>query len=83
LQQRAKAGLLGGQPQGSGQTEVACGGREGHGSGVLLHQFGQFFCRTQVGLMGDAGLAMDTGTFDQVVIEAVAFFLFDERSHTG
>ena len=83
LQQGVKAGLLRGQPQGTGQTEVARGGREGHWGGVLLYQFRQFFCGTQVGLMGDAGLALDAGALDQVVVEAIAFFLFDERSHTG
>jgi hypothetical protein len=31
--------------------------------------------------MDDAGFAVDAGAFDEVVVEAVAFFLFDEASH--
>jgi len=33
--------------------------------------------------MNDAGLAVDAGTFDDVVVEFVAFFLGDEACHTG
>jgi hypothetical protein len=31
--------------------------------------------------MDDAGFAVAAGAFDQVVVEAIAFFLFDEASH--
>jgi hypothetical protein len=47
----------------------------------LLNQFREFFGGAQIGLMDDARLAVDAGAFDEVVVEAVAFFLFDEASH--
>jgi len=31
----------------------------------------------------DAGLAIDAGAFDDVVVELLAFFLGDERGHIG
>jgi len=31
----------------------------------------------------DARFAIDAGAFDDVVVELVAFFLGDERSHIG
>jgi hypothetical protein len=33
--------------------------------------------------MDDAGLAIDAGAFDDVVVELVALFLSDERGHIG
>jgi hypothetical protein len=33
--------------------------------------------------MDDAGLAIDAGAFDHVVVELVALLLGDERGHTG
>jgi hypothetical protein len=49
----------------------------------LLDQFGEFFGGAQIGLMNDARFAVDAGTLDQVVVEALAFFLFDQASHQG
>ena len=34
-----------------------------------------FLSGTEVGLVDDAGLAVDAGAFDDVVVELVAFFL--------
>jgi len=33
--------------------------------------------------MNDAGLAVDAGAVDDVVVEVVAFLLGDERCHIG
>jgi hypothetical protein len=33
--------------------------------------------------MDDAGLAIDAGAFDDVVVELLAFFLGDEGGHIG
>jgi hypothetical protein len=74
---------LGGEPQGTGKSEVAHGGGEGDGSGVLLNDLGEFLGGAEVGLMDDAGFAVDPSAFDEVVVEAVALFLFDETSHKG
>ena len=83
FQQRPHAGLFCSQPQGAGETEISQGGGEGDGSGLLLDEFGEFFGGTQIGLMDDARLAVDARAFDEVVVEAVAFFLFDQASHQG
>jgi hypothetical protein len=83
FQQGPHARLFSSQPQGAGKTEVTQGGGEGDGGGPLLDQFGEFFGGAQIGLMNDAWFAVDAGTFDQVVVEAIAFFLFDQASHQG
>jgi hypothetical protein len=83
FQQWPYAGLFGSQPQGAGETEISQGGGEGDGGGLLLDQFNEFFGGAQIGLMDDAGLAVDAGAFDQVVVEAVALFLFDQAGHQG
>jgi hypothetical protein len=77
------AGLLGGQPQGAGQAEVDGGGREGDGSGAVLDQGGEAFGGSQIGLLDDAGLAIDAGALDDVVVELVGFLLVDDASHIG
>ena len=49
----------------------------------MLDEFGDFFGGAQIGLMDDARLAVDAGAFDEVIVEAVAFFLFDQAGHQG
>ena len=49
----------------------------------MLDQFGEFFGGAEIGLMNDPWFAVDAGTFDEVVVEAIAFFLFDQASHQG
>jgi hypothetical protein len=41
-----------------------------------VDEFGEFFGGAQIGLMDDARLAVDAGAFDEVVVEAIAFFSF-------
>jgi len=53
------------------------------GGGAIADHLGQFFGGAEVSLMDDAGLALDAGTFDDVVVEFIAFFLGDEACHTG
>src|SRR5205807_6917795 len=83
FQQWPQAGLFCSQPQGAGEAEVSQGGGEGDGGGLLLDEFSEFFGGAQIGLMDDAGLPVDAGAFDEVVVEAVAFFLFNQASHQG
>ena len=59
LQQAPHAGPLRGQPQGAGESELSRGRGEGKRGGVLLNQFGEFFSRAEIGLLNDAGLAVD------------------------
>src|SRR5437016_10765466 len=83
FQQRPHAGLFCRQPQGAGEAKVSQGGGERDGGGLLLDQFSEFFGGAQIGLMDDAGFTVDAGAFDEVVVEAVAFFLFNQASHQG
>ncbi len=83
FEQQPQAGLFGSQPQGAGETEVSQGGGEGNRGGLLLDEFGDFFGGAEIGLMNDARLAVDASAFDEVVVQAVALFLFDEASHQG
>jgi len=52
-------------------------------SRAIANQLGDFFSGAEVGLMDDAGLTLDAGAFDDVVVELIAFLLCDERRHTG
>src|ERR1700739_476345 len=83
FEQRPQAGLFGSQPQGAGEAEVSQGGGEGNRGGLLLDEFGDFFGGAEIGLMNDAGFAVDASAFDEVVVEAGGLFLFDEASHRG
>ena len=47
----------------------------------MLDEFGEFFGSTQIGLMDDAGFALDAGAFDDVVVEFVALLFGDEAWH--
>jgi hypothetical protein len=83
LQQIKDAGLLGSQPQGTRQAEVAHGGGQGHRSGAVADQSGDLFRGAEVALMNDAGLTVDAGALDDVVVELVAFLFRDEAGHIG
>jgi hypothetical protein len=49
----------------------------------LLNEFSEFFGGPQIGLMDDARLAVDADAFDEVVVEAVAFFLLTRLAIKG
>ena len=83
VEQVPDAGLLSGGPEGGGQAKLAGGGGQGDGGGAIANHLGEFLGGTEVGLMNDAGLAVDAGTFDDVVVELVALLLGDEACHTG
>jgi hypothetical protein len=44
----------------------------------VFDQSGDLVSGTEIVLVDDAGLAIDAGAFDDVVVELVAFFLGDE-----
>jgi hypothetical protein len=63
------------------RTEISQGGAEGDRGRLLLDEFSKFFGGAQISLMDDAGFAVTAGTIDEVVVEAIASFLFDEADH--
>ena len=73
--------MAGRQTRGAGQPEVVRGRRDGDRGGTVFDPGGHFLSGTEVGLVDDAGRAVDAGAFDDVVVELVAFFLGDEGSH--
>jgi len=73
--------LLGGEPEGSGQTQLAAGGREGKRSGALLKQGGNLLSVAEIGLMDDARKALDAGAVDDVVVKLVFLALGNQGSH--
>lgn len=77
------AGPLRGQPERAWEAESHRGGRERNRGGGALDQSGDALGRAEVGLMDDAGLAVDAGAFDDVIVERVGFLFGDERGHTG
>ena len=83
LQQGEHAGVLRRQPEGARKAEVDRGGRKRERGGAVLDQGGDALGGAEVGLVDDAGLAVDAGAFDDVVVEGVGFLLGDEGGHTG
>lgn len=77
------SGAFGGEPERAGEAELDGGGREGNGCSGVLDEGGDAFGGTEVGLVDDAGFAVDAGAFDDVVVEGVGFLLGDEGGHTG
>lgn len=78
-----EAGLLGGEPERARQPQVQGGGRQGNGRGAVFDEGGHLLGTAKVGLVDDAGLAVDAGAFDDVLVELVGLLLGDEGSHTG
>ena len=75
LQDLPESGLLGREPERAGESKVArSGGPRDRGSAVL-DQSDELVGGAEIGLMDNAGLAVDAGAFDDVVVELVVFFL--------
>jgi hypothetical protein len=74
---------FGGEPEGAGESEGDGGGGEGDGSGRVFDEGGDAFGGAEIGLVDDAGFAVDAGAFDDVVVESVGLLLGDEGGHTG
>src|ERR1700735_1079667 len=83
LQQIPDAGLLSGGPEGSGQAKLAGGGGQGDGGEAIADQLGEFLGGAEISLTNDAGLGVGAGTFDDVVVEFIAFLLGEEAWLTG
>ncbi len=83
LQDAERSGVLSGQPERSGQPELDGGGGNGNRRGAVLNEFGDSFGGTEVGLLNDAGFAVDAGAVDDVVIELVGLFLGHDGGHIG
>ena len=75
------SGLLGGQPEGAGQAELHLGDGQGQRGGAILDQRGDTFGSAEIGLLDDAGLALDAGGFDDVVVEFASFLFGDDGRH--
>jgi hypothetical protein len=83
LQYVKETRLLGGEPESARQSKVARGGGQRDRGSAVFEQSGDFVSGPEIGLVDDAGLAIDAGAFDDVVVELVAFFLGDEGGHIG
>jgi hypothetical protein len=81
LEQFEDTGLLSGQPEGTGQAEIAHSGSQRYGSRAIANQGGDLFGGAEIALMDDAGVAVDAGTLDHVVVQLVALLLCDEAGH--
>src|SRR5271157_693057 len=81
LQQIPDAGLLRCCPEGHGKAKLARRRGQRDGGGAIAHHLGQLLGGAEVSLMNNAGLALDAGAFDHVVIELVAFLLGHEAWH--
>ena len=76
-------GAAGGLPEGGGQAAVAGGGFEGDGGGLVADECGEALGGAEVGLVGDAGLAVDAAGGDDVVVGLVVFLFADDGGHIG
>ena len=63
---------MGGLPEGGGQAEFARGGLEGHGGGAIADEGGDALGPAEVGLLDDAGLAVDAFGDGDVVVGVLA-----------
>src|SRR5208282_6683096 len=81
LQQLPDPGLLSRCPEGHGQAKLARRSGQGDGGGAIAHHLGQLLGGAEVSLMNNAGLTLDAGTIDHIVVELVAFFLGYEARH--
>jgi hypothetical protein len=70
--------LPGREPESAGQSEVPRCGGNGDWGGTVLDQRRHFLRGAEIGLVDDAGLAVDAGAVDDVIIELVTFLLGDE-----
>jgi hypothetical protein len=77
------ARALRGEPERPRQPVVEGRGRQRDGGGAIFDQGSHLFGAAEVGLADDAGLAVDAGAFDNVVVELVGFFLSDESGRIG
>jgi len=75
--------LLRHRPESRWQTKLAHGSRQGKGGGAVADHFRQLLGGAQVSLVDNAGLALDAGAVDDVVVELVAFLFGDEAWHIG
>ncbi len=83
LQHAQQTGLFGGEPESAGQSKVARRGGQRDRGGAVLDQGSDLLGSTEICLVDDAGLAINAGAFDDVVVELLAFLLGDERGHIG
>ncbi len=77
------AGGSGGLPEGGGEAGVAGGSLKGDGSGLVTDELGEALGGAEVGLVGDAGLAVDAGGGGDVVVDLMALVLADDGGHIG
>jgi hypothetical protein len=75
--------LLGGEPHSARHAEVTRGGRQRDWGSAVLYESSDLVGGTQIRLVDDAGLALDPGAFDHIIVELVALLLGNERSHIG
>jgi hypothetical protein len=73
--------LLGREPERAGQSKVARSARPRDRGSAVLDQSDELVGGAEIGLVDDAGLAVDASAFDDIVVELVALFLGDERSY--
>lgn len=82
-EQAEDAKILSSAPECAGQAEIDGGGRERDRSATVLDESSKALGGTEIGLMDDAGLAVDAGALDDVVVELVGFLFGDEGGHIG
>ena len=75
--------MLRGEPESAGQSKVARSGGQRDRGGAVFDEGGDLLGSTEIGLVDDAGLAIDAGAFDDVVVELLAFLLGDEGGNIG
>ena len=81
LQYAQDTGLLGREPERTGQAEVTGSRGKRDWGGTVLDQGGDLVGRAEISLVDNAGFTLDARAFDDVVVELVTFFLGDEGGH--
>jgi hypothetical protein len=83
LEEFKDAGPLSGEPQRTGQTHIESRGLQRDWRGAVFNQRGDLLGGAEIRLMDNAGLAVNAGALDDIVIEFVRLLLGDEGRHIG
>ena len=83
LEQGKNTALLSGEPERSRQAHIGSRGFQWHRSGAIPDQRRDFLGRAEIRLVDDAGLAVDAGALDDIVVKFVGLLLGDEGRHIG
>ena len=83
LEEFEDPGLLSGEPQRTGQTDIDSCGLQWDGRRTVFNQCSDLLGGAEIGLVNNAGFAVNASALDDIVVEFVCLLLGDEGRHIG